>query len=423
HLIEEWKCWRKALVGGVPLAVMDFTVPEVVFPENAITLGPIKSGDTESTTFPIRLVGVSDASKLKMAVDISVALPEGLLLFTGIVDGDEPGTKVLSLTVDGREGFRSRRRDTFNGFLKIVPARNSQVVFEKKYIPITIMTKGLVAPPVLVIGAIALVLGACAVGVALAVRTKKSVRPKPHRVIGRLIVIDDPTEGRTGTINLEKISTKSSRLSLVVGRNRTAEVRLKHASVNPDQCTLEAHVVGGRLVTYIEPIGSAKVIVNGKPITSRTPVHDGAKVEIGNFTYQFEDTQLYKRVEVVYRNGRRISGVLDAAGMDAESFRLSPMDAVSPSERARVKFSDIRHVIFHRRTADLLSGAPRSVPKPDTMRRVELMFRKGDTISGYVQREYVEGRRRYITLLPLEPESDIDYTVVDYSAVEDKRNL
>jgi len=254
-------------------------------------------------------------------------------------------------------------------------------------------------------------------------RARSRLISRPHGVIGRLIVINDPTGGRVGTINLEELSTKSSRLSLVVGKDRAAEVRLRHASVNAAHCTLEAYLVAGRLETYIEPIASSRVTVNGDSIRSKTRLSDGDKIEIGEFIYHFEDTQIYKKVEVVRRNGRRISGILDTAGMDADGFRLSPTDAVSPSERARVKFSDIRYATFYRRVVDILSGAPRPIPKPDTMKRVELMFKKGNTISGYIQREYVEGRRRYVELLPLETGSDVDYTVVDYSAVVEKKFL
>ncbi len=257
----------------------------------------------------------------------------------------------------------------------------------------------------------------------LLLRTKESLRAKPHRVIGRLIVVNDPTRGRVGTLNLEELGTKSSRLSLAVGRDRTVEVRLKHASVSRNHCTLEAHLVGGRLETFIEPIGGAKVTVDDKVISSKTRLNDGTRIGIGDFIYQFEDSQLYKKVDVVRRNGRQISGILDATGMDAEGFRLSPMDAVSSSERARIRFADIRSVTFYRRVADILSGVPRSMPKPDTLKRVELMFRKGNTISGYVQREYVEGRHRYVELLPLDPESEIDYTVVDYSDIVEKKVL
>jgi hypothetical protein len=57
------------------------------------------------------------------------------------------------------------------------------------------------------------------------------------------------------------------------------------------------------------------------------------------------------------------------------------------------------------------------------MKRVELMVKRGNTISGYIQREYIEGRRRYVELLPLETGSDVDYTVVDYSAVVEKNFL
>ena len=143
------------------------------------------------------------------------------------------------------------------------------------------------------------------------------------------------------------------------------------------------------------------------------------------YTYHVPEGRLERQrgVNITRRNGRKITGILDVEGMDSEGFRLSPADAVSPSERARVKFSDIRHATFYRRVIDILSGTPRPMPKSDSMKRVELEFKKGNTISGYIQREYTEGRRRYVELLPLESGSDIDYTVIDYSAVVEKRFL
>jgi len=357
-------------------------------------------------------------------MEISLPLPEGLSLSTAIIDGDKPGTKALLVKLDGSEGFRSRRTEVYQGLLKISPAPDSGILFEKIAVPLTITAKGPLVPlPVMILGAVAIILGVIAYATTFKFRTKEIVRPRPHRVIGRLIVVEDPTGGRIGSINLEDVSTKSSRLSLIIGRNKTAEVRLKHASVKPDHCVIEANLVGSRLETYIEPIESAKVVVDGEVIQSKTRLADGAKIGIGEFTYQFEDSQMYKKVDVVYGNGRRITGMLDIQGMDAEGFRISPMDAVSPSERARVRLSDIRTVTFYRRSADILSGTPRPTPKTGATKRVELMFKKGETISGLVQREYTEGRRRYIELFPLDSSSAVDYTVVDCSAIVEKKTL
>jgi hypothetical protein len=423
-LRQKWNFWSQSLISGASLASIDFSVPRVALTTKKIALWPIKSGQVQGWTFPVHVADIKDVSRLKMTVDVMLALPDGLWVSSGIMDGDDQYAKMLSLKLDGSSGFRSGRTETYKGLLKILPERGSQVVFEELSVPLTVVTKGpLVNPTIALIVITLVVVAAGVIGAMLVLEKRKSARPRLHRVIGRLIVINDPTKGRVGTINLEDVSRKASRLSLVIGRNRTAEVRLKHASVSPDHCALEAYLERGRLATYVEPIGSAKVVVNGEKITSRTRLADRAKIEVGDFTYQFEDTQFYKKVDVVYRNGRQRSGVLDAAGMDAEGFGMSPMDAVSPSERARVRFSDIRYITFHRRAADMLSGTPRPVSTSDTMRKVELMFKKGNTISGYLQREYSEGRYRFVELLPLDPNSNIDYTIVEYSAVVDKKIL
>jgi hypothetical protein len=422
--IEKWKAWAQALVKNVPLSALDFAVPEVKFVEEAVTIGPIKSGAIESRDLPLEISGVTDLSRLKMQVDISLVLPEGLALSTGITEGEEADTQILKLKVDGSAGFKARRRDTYPGILSIVPAADSPIQFEKTSVPLTILAKGpLLSGTVLIIILGIILLGAIAIGAVFMLGATASARPKPHSVIGRFITVNDPTGGRVGTINLEEVGTKSSRLSLVIGRDRAVDIRLKHASVSREHCTMEAHLFGGRLETFIEPIGSAKVEIDGELISSSARLNDGAKIKIGEFIYQFEDSQLYKKVEIMRRNGRRISGILDAAGMDAEGFRLSPMDAVSPGERARIRYSDIRYAIFYRRVANILAGRERRMTPNDTMKKLELMFRKGNTISGYVQREYVEGRRKYVELIPLDPDSEIDYTLVDYSFVVEKRTL
>jgi len=422
--IEKWKPWEQALVKNVPLLTLDFAVPEVKFLDEAVTIGPIKSGAVESRDLPIEISGVNDLSQLKMQADLSLALPDGLAVSTGISKGKESNTNVLGLKVDGSGGFKTRRRDTYPGLLSIVPAADSQIRFEKVSIPLTILTRGpLLSGTVLIIIMGLILFGAIVIGAMYMFGSTATARPKPHSVIGRLITVNDPTGGRIGTINLEEVGTRSSRLSLVIGRDRAVDVRLKHASVSREHCTMEAHLIGGRLETFIEPMGLGKIEVDGETISSRTCLTDGAKIKIGEFIYQFEDSQLYKKAEVMRRNGRRISGILDAAGMDAEGFRLSPMDAVSPGERARIRYSDIRHAIFYRRVADILSGKERRMARTDMMKKVELMFRKGDIITGYVQREYVEGRRKYVELIPLDPNSEIDYTLVDYSFVVEKKTL
>jgi hypothetical protein len=51
------------------------------------------------------------------------------------------------------------------------------------------------------------------------------------------------------------------------------------------------------------------------------------------------------------------------------------------------------------------------------------MFRRGQTLSGYIRREYVEGRRTFIELLPLDPASDIDYTLVESSEIVERKDV
>jgi len=423
-LVEKWKSWRRALVNNIALAHLDFTAPEIIFPLETISLGPMESKEVARQEFALQIRGVDNPEKLKIDIQIPIELPDGLALSTSITEGENPNSRILTLKVDGSAGFRSRRSETHTGLIRLLPAQDSKVLFEKIVVPLSIATKGpLVPPSVMVLGAGMILFIVAAVVAGRMVRSQSGLVTRPHAVIGRLIVVNDPTGGRVGTISLEELGTKSSRLSLVVGRDKGAEVRLRHTSVSATHCVLEASLVGGRLRTSIEPIEPAKVKVDGKTIRSRTVLSDGAQLEIGDFTYHFEDTQMYKKVEITRRNGRKITGILDVEGMDSEGFRLSPADAVSPSERARVKFSDIRYATFYRRVIDILSGTPRPMPKSGAMKRVELEFRKGNTISGYIQREYIEGRRRYVELLPLESGSDIDYTVVDYSAVVEKRFL
>ncbi|GAB4341757.1 MAG: hypothetical protein Kow0099_18720 [Candidatus Abyssubacteria bacterium] len=423
-VLEQWKSWGQALRNNVRLASLKFEVPKVRFGLDVLEMGPIKPGQVQDKKFPLKIEGVENLSDLKMEIDVSLDLPEGLYLSTGVADGEKPGTKALFVKVDGSGEFRALRGNTYKGLLRIAPAPDSGAVFEKISAPLVITTKGALFSSPMVIGAVSLlILGAAVIGAIFAFRGRKTIHSRPHRVMGRLIVVSEPSRSRVGSINLDEISTKSSRLSLVIGRSRTVEIRFKHASVEPEHCTIEALLADGRLLTFIEPIGSAKVLVNDKPVSSRVQLNDGAKIQIGEFVYQFEDTQLYKKVHAVYRNGRSISGVLDASGIDADGFKISPMDAVSPSERARIKFSDISYVTFYRRAADILAGTPRPPQKTQGMKRLELMFKKGNTISGYVQREYTEGRNRYIELLPLDPESDIDYTIVEYSSIIEKKTL
>ncbi|RJP14525.1 MAG: FHA domain-containing protein [Candidatus Abyssobacteria bacterium SURF_5] len=422
-LIEEWKNWSKVIVGGEGLASVAFTIPEVVFPAEEVTVGPLESGNIHTEKFLLRLVNIPDMSKLKLAIEVAVALPEGISITTALLDGEEPDSKELVLKLDGSEGFSSDRKEEHKGFLKIAPEVNSAVTFQKISVPITIITSGGdLIKNALLFGIVAVGIGLIGFTAMRMYRKKEIIHARPHRVIGRLIIIDDPTRGRTGSINLEEIGTKSSRLSLIIGRDRNSEIRLKHASVQPSHCLIEANLVEGHLVTLMEPIASAVVRVNNEQITSKIQLNDGDKISIGDFSFQFEDTQYYKKVEVVYSNGRRIAGILDVAGMDAEGFKISPTDAVSPSERARVKFSDIRTITFYRRTVDILAQKPRPQAKHG-LKRVELMFKRGDTIGGYLQREYSEGRRRFIELLPLDHNSDIDYIVVDYSSVVEKKTL
>jgi hypothetical protein len=422
-LLEEWKLWSKALQNNVALAAIEFAIPEVVFPAAEITLGPLQSGELLTKNLPLQLVNVADPSKLKVAVEVAVPMPEGISVTTALIDGAPPYAKAVQLKLDGRGGFSSGREKEHKGFLKIAPAADSGIKFEKISVPLTIITKkGLLSTSLLIGGVLVLLLGAAGFASTRLYRRKEVIRPRPHRVMGRLIIMDDPTKGRVGSINLEEISTKSSRLSLVFGRDRTSEIRLKHASVQPSHCLIEAHLVGEHLVTYIEPMASAAVLINEEKIGSKTRLNDGDQLRIGEFRFQFEDTQYYKKVEVIYATGRRITGVLDVSGMDAEGFKISPIDAVSPSERARVKFSEIRSVTFYRRATDILAQKPRTQPKGG-MKRVELMFKKGETLSGFISREYSEGRHRFIELLPLDSNSDMDYTVVQYSAVVEKKNL
>jgi hypothetical protein len=373
--------------------------PEIkVEKRERLKFGPIFPGAGHSEKKTITLTSNTEIEPDDIRVTPSIALPDEMSLDAKVQKLDS--TLVLQIDVATREEIKTDHSLRFEGTVTLSGARYP-INFSDDEIEVTIE----VAPPPAQSGLIenifsrmnARVIGVI-LGIPLAIAVGflvfRYIRSRPASALeGKLLLINLNGQSRTTTkvtaVSLNSLGKSLRRDSVTIGSAKDAGFTLPHKSVDPYHCEIYVKMDKGTKRIFIGPAGKSKLIVNLQQVDGPVPLSDRDLLEIGAYTFRFENPHPFKQLVVKYLDGRILKGTPASWDIDSDGFNILPRDALPGSnEEIYISFADLKAVYFVR---DFDGQIGRKLVSPATQihgLHMLITFHDNEKIEGYTSESY-----------------------------------
>ncbi len=374
-----------------------------------LDFGPIDPRWPYEDTQRILLIANSEAEGQAIEASCTIAAPEGMSIAAGVEK--EEGLQELVVTVATDENFKPEHSLTLEGTVQLKGSTRT-VFFSENGLEMRIR----VAPP----GAegrsigtavsdffsragekMAYALIVILVAAILGVGGYFWIGSRPRSALeGKLVLIHlkgrKRDRSKSVAINLNSVGKDARRDSIIMGSAKDATVTLPHKSVAGHHLEIYAEMDKSVKHIFAEPIGNNFVIINLQKMTEPTPLSDKDLIEIGGYTFRFENPHPYKQIVVRYLDGHIEKGTPATWDIDSDGFGLLPRDALPGStEETFTSFSDLKAVYFVR---DFDGQIGKHLESPETQIQglcMRLTFHDGEEIVGLTAQTYDSTSSRF----------------------------
>jgi len=370
--------------------------------EERLDFGPIDPRWTYEETQRVLLIPNSEAEGEPIKASCSIVPPEGMSIAAKVEKNE--GLLELVVTVATDESFSPEHSLTLEGTVRLTGSEHA-LSFSHDGLEIRIRS----VPP----GAesrslgiavsdffsragkwIAYILIGALAATILGVGGYLWFSSRPRSALeGKLVLVHlrgkKPEKSKTVTINLHNVGKSIGRDSIIFGSAKDVSITLPHKSVAAHHLEIYAEMDKGVKRIFAEPVGKKFVIINLQKITEPTPLSDKDLVEIGAYTFRFENPHPYKQIVVRYLDRRIAKGTPATWDIESDGFGLLPRDALPGStEEIFVSFADLKAVYFVR---DFDGQIGKKLESPETQIlgiRMRLTFHDGERIVGFTAQAY-----------------------------------
>ena len=380
-----------------------------VMQEKKLRFGPVYPDSKFQETQTITLVPNEAAARGIVRARPDVVVPEGMAISTRIEKHDD--VQDLMVTVSTDESFKSTHSMTIEGGIRLF-GEGQQVSFSRDEIEIQIEVAPTAPKGGAVRDTIAELLSGYGRYVAYALIAVLLLlivgmggywwlRLRPQSSLeGMLVLIHmkrrAPGKNKMVKVNLHSIGKSIRRDTVILGSSKDAGITLPHKSVAAYHCEIAAQLAKGTKRILIEPVGTNSVIVNLHKIKEPTPLSDRDLIEIGAYTFRFENAHPYKQIVVRYLDGRILKGTPATWDIESDGFSLLPRDSLPGSdEEIFVSFADLKAVYFVR---DFDGQIGKKIVSPASQIRgihMKLTFHDGEVVDGYTSEGYTPTSERF----------------------------
>jgi len=371
--------------------------------QDLLEFGPIDPRLTYEETQRVLLIPNSAAEKMSIEARCNIPAPEGMSIATSVEEGE--GLRELVITVSTDEGFKPDHSMTLEGAVNLSAAEHAMSFSQQSLeMRITVLPPGAEGRGIgaflsglisrygkRIVFAVIGILVAVTLGMGgyylFSLRSRSALE-------GKLVLVHvkgkrQQSKSKTVTINLHNVGRSVGRDSITLGSAKDATVTLPHKSVAAHHLEIHAKMDKGNKRIYAEPSGKNYIIINLQKITEPTPLSDKDLVEIGAYTFRFENPHPYKQIVVRRLDGRIEKGTPATWDIESDGFGLLPRDALpGSSEEIFISFSDLKAVYFVR---DFDGQIGKKLASPETQIlgiRMRLIFHDGEKIIGFTSQNY-----------------------------------
>jgi hypothetical protein len=370
-----------------------------------LRFGPIRPGERYRESKSIRLSSNGATGTGDIRANRSITLPHGITLLAGVKEQD--AHLELEVVVEATEELEAPHSLTLEGMINLSGA-HYPIEFSDNEIELVVE----VAPPpaeseiigslfssinrstiAAAAGAVAAVLG----GIFLF----RFIKSRPFSALeGKLVVVNlkdsSYDSSRLITANLNNLGKTLRRDSITIGSAKDAGLTIPHKSVAAYHCELYVKIDKGNKRIVLEPLGKNPVIVNLQKISGPFPLSDRDLIEVGAYTFRFENPHPYRQIVVKYFDGRILKGTPSTWDIDSDGFNLLPRDALpGSSEEIYVSFSDLKAVYFVRDFDGQIGRKIVSPAKQIHGLHMLVKFHDNEKIEGYTAQSYSPASPRF----------------------------
>ena len=370
--------------------------------EELLDFGPINPLFTFEETKSVPLFPNPAARKELLQATCDIVVPEGMTITTDV--GTNEGLQEIIVTVMTDESFEPDHSMTLEGTVDLSGAKHA-VNFSESSIemritvsPSTMESRSISEAissffskygRLIIYSVIAILLVAVIVAGAY-----YWIRLRPRSALeGKLILINlrgkKQSKFKATAINLHSVGKSVGGDSVILGSAKDASITLPHKSVSGHHVEIYAKMDKGSKRIVAEPVGKNFVIINLEKLAEATPLSDKDLIEIGAYTFRFENAHPYKQIVVRFLDGRIEKGTPATWDIESDGFGLLPRDALPGStEEIFVSFCDLKAVYFVR---DFDGQIGRKMESPETQIRgihMKLTFYDGEQVDGFTAQTY-----------------------------------
>ncbi len=404
--------------------------------QERLVFGPIAPHTEFRDTQRIPLILNAAASEVEIEADADIEMPDGMSLTTRI-EGSADNRR-LAVRVAAEESFGPGFAMSIEGAIHVACMKDG-IALSSDTLEVLIY----VAPPTraggFIIGGLKRFfsrlggwVGLAAVGIVLIVVGGlvgywcQRLRPQ-SALEGKLLLVG--AKGRAKDelkrvkLNLNSIGKSLGRDSLIIGSSKEAGITLAHKSVSDCHCELSARMDEGKKRIFLEPISSRTLMVNGEEVTEATPLSDRDIIQIGVYTFRFENPHPYKQIVVRYLDGRILKGTPTTWDIESRGFHLLPRDALPGSkEETLILFKDLKAVYFVRDFDGHIGKKMASRKGRIRGVHMELTFQDGEKMEGSTSETYDPGSPRFY-FFPADQSGNAISLLVERENLKDTRIL
>jgi hypothetical protein len=377
--------------------------------EERIEFGPIDPGWTFEETQRFLLIANSTAEDELIEASHGIVAPEGMTIVAAVEKSE--GLQELVITVKTEDHFKPEHSMTLEGTVRLTGSGRA-LSFSRNDLEmrIEVSAPGAERRPIGVSvseffsragGPIIYTLIAVLAAAVLATGGYLWVVSRPRSALeGKLVLINlkgkSLDKSKTVMINLQKVGKSTGRNSIILGSSKDATVTLPHKSVSAHHLEIYAEIGTGAKHIYAEPVGKNSMIINMQKLTEPTPLSDKDLLEIGAYTFRFENPHPYKQIVVRYLDGRIEKGTPATWDIESDGFGLLPRDALPGStEETFIAFADLKAIYFVR---DFDGQIGKQIESPETQIRgicMKLTFHDGEQVVGFTMQTYDQASDRF----------------------------
>ncbi len=450
-MILQWERWRKALQKKEPLSHINFQTVLITPAEGKLVMGPIKPGMKFSKMVPLTL-SEEYRGKAPISAKVVIDLPPGANIKVDVIDKDDSKLeKNLSVNLQCQPFLRYAGAKEYNGKIRLM-CSSDDVRFTEPEVELQILhspprfglwggdystlTKNLIlAAAVLSTLFIIFViwkkrdaflkLKKWERRVIDYIRQKviktKFIHLFRARPTGQLVLRGSSPDGHRKLFNLAEISLHSNEVVLGIGSDPSNAISLSHSSVRPFHCTIWAGRRRNPTRVYINALAGGHLAVNGDQIAHTQEVKDKDVIAIGDYEFEFVDTQLYRQVEVHMNNGTVYESTLEYWDLNHSVFYIRQTLQDHDCTLA-VPFMDVSHIHFYQdESARDIGVLPHPLRAYRAKRKslAKVTLRSGQKLKGFKYGKYRHEDSPGIFLLPpSSEESRIQYTYIPKTSIE-----